>query len=760
VKGVVFFMDRERTGGLYNQNEPDTAVEHNITPEEVRESSKLRLLIFGIVCLVLLFIFGWITITSTYFVDASPISVTNSYNLFTIVTDPAYNVSVLMEHAGSIDPNLLSAAQRFNNFRPVFTVLMIFAIIGFSVLVVSLVGYILNHKKAANIVVDHRKTAAYAGFFILGAVSAAFLLVAGTMPDGYVREVNTSLFPMFAFSISFILPAVFYFKDNNHKFEKHWNLKYWFIFAGAIGLAAFLLMDWVDLRASNLFMSGTVRYSLNPVIITSRLGSVSHLFDGHTMARILMIAVLAIYVAAMALLVVSLVKVKSQKNERLALFGVGLAVFAALIFLLNTISLNLSANGYEFSEKFAAMLASNDLVDSLFIVTLIAAAAALLVLPVKLLLTPKLKKGNKEKALGFVNKTLFAFTAIAALGFLFILYTLNSVITDESNPNFGAVEVDLSMLPVAVITLMTFLVASLHLVKKSLNFRKYWQLYIMLVVPLAYFLLFRYGPMFGAVLAFRWYRPGSPLGVEWRGFEYFEIFMRDPQYWRAFINSLTLSLLGLVINFPGPIIFAILLNEIRKKKFKKLVQTISYMPRFMSTVVVVSFLSTLLMPITGIVNKMMGTQIHFMEQPEYFRWLYVFSDSWQFTGFTAIIYLAAISGINPDLYEAAQIDGANRWKQIWNVTIPGILPTVMVMLILNVGRLLSLGFEKILLMQRPRNMVASDILDTYVFRMAFGDGTGNYSLATAAGLFGAVISLILVLSSNYLSKKATGESIY
>jgi len=341
-----------------------------------------------------------------------------------------------------------------------------------------------------------------------------------------------------------------------------------------------------------------------------------------------------------------------------------------------------------------------------------------------------------------------------------ILHTLNTVITDGSNPNFGAVEVDLSLLPVAVITLMAFLVASLQLIKRSLNFRKYWQLYIMLAVPLAYFLLFRYGPMFGAVLAFRWYRPGYPLGVEWRGLEYFEIFMRDPQYWRAFINSISLSLLGLVINFPGPIIFAILLNEIRKKKFKKLVQTISYMPRFMSTVVVVSFLSTLLMPITGIVNKMMGTQIHFMEQPEYFRWLYVFSDSWQFMGFTAIIYLAAISGISPDLYEAAQIDGANRWKQIWNVTFPGILPTVMVMLILNVGRLLSLGFEKILLMQRPRNMVASDILDTYVFRMAFGDGTGNYSLATAAGLFGAVISLILVLSSNYLSKKATGESVY
>ena len=288
-----------------------------------------------------------------------------------------------------------------------------------------------------------------------------------------------------------------------------------------------------------------------------------------------------------------------------------------------------------------------------------------------------------------------------------------------------------------------------------------WTLYLMFLPCLAMLILFNYLPMYGVSMAFQDFKP--VLGFfdsPWVGLKHFERILNDPLFIRALKNTFILGIISLIFSFPAPIILALLFNEVKHSSYKRLAQTISYMPRFMSTVVVVSFLSTLLMPISGIVNKMMGTQIHFMEQPEYFRWLYVFSDSWQFTGFTAIIYLAAISGISPDLYEAAQIDGANRWKQVWHVTIPGMLPTVMVMLILNVGRLLSLGFEKILLMQRPRNMVSSDILDTYVFRMAFGDGTGNYSLATAAGLFGAVISLILVLSSNYLSKKATGESIY
>jgi len=292
------------------------------------------------------------------------------------------------------------------------------------------------------------------------------------------------------------------------------------------------------------------------------------------------------------------------------------------------------------------------------------------------------------------------------------------------------------------------------------NFRKYWPLYVMMALPLAHFLLFRYGPMFGAILAFRRYRVGQPFGSEWRGMYYFNIFLKDAAYWRAFRNTITLSLLNLVINFPGPIIFAILLNELQRPKFKKLVQTVSYAPRFMSTVVVISFMSTMLMPNSGIVNKLMGTSIDFVGRPEYFKWLYVLTDTWQYTGFTAIIYLAAISGVNMDLYEAAKIDGANRWKQIKHVTIPGILPTVMVMLIMNVGRLLSLGFEKVLLLYRPTNSMASDIIDTYIYRMAIEGGSGNYSLAAAAGLFSAIIGTVFVISSNTLARKTTGSGIY
>jgi putative aldouronate transport system permease protein len=266
--------------------------------------------------------------------------------------------------------------------------------------------------------------------------------------------------------------------------------------------------------------------------------------------------------------------------------------------------------------------------------------------------------------------------------------------------------------------------------------------------------------MFGAVLAFRRYRVGSPFGTEWRGLFYFEIFLNDPMYWQAFRNTITLSFLNLVINFPIPICFALLVNEIRNRRFKKFVQTISYMPRFIATAVVMSILMQMLMPNSGIVNQLLGTSIDFVNQPQYFKWIFVFTDTWQFTGFTAIIYLAAIAGVNLELYEAAQIDGANRFKQIWHVTIPGIMPTVMVMLILNIGRLLSVGMEKVLLLQRPGNMVASDILETYVFNRAFGQVASNYPLATAAGLFSAVISTTLIIGANALSKKVTGSGVY
>lgn len=294
--------------------------------------------------------------------------------------------------------------------------------------------------------------------------------------------------------------------------------------------------------------------------------------------------------------------------------------------------------------------------------------------------------------------------------------------------------------------------------------KRYWQLYAMMLLPIIYFIIFKYIPMFGNVLAFRRYRPGmGPYGVSWVGFRYFTRFMQDPAFWRAFRNTLILSFGNLLINFPIPILFAILLNEVRNLRFKKLVQTVSYMPRFISTVVVIAILKEILSPSSGLLNHFLKSvfqiePIYFMNEPKYFRWLYILSDTWQFTGWTAIIYLAAITGINLDLFEAAKIDGATRLQQIRYVTIPSILPTIMVMLILNVGRMLSLGFEKVLLMFTPSNSSVSDIIDTLVYRT--GLANQNYSYATAIGLFSGIIGIILVSSSNTISKKLTGDGIY
>ena len=294
--------------------------------------------------------------------------------------------------------------------------------------------------------------------------------------------------------------------------------------------------------------------------------------------------------------------------------------------------------------------------------------------------------------------------------------------------------------------------------------RRYWALYAMMVLPIVYFVLFKYMPMVGNILAFRRYRPGlSPFGTDWVGTHYFERFLRDPMFWRAIRNTLVLSGLNLLINFPMPIIFAILLNEVRHKRYQKLVQTVAYFPRFISTVVVIAIMNELFSPSSGIINRLLESlfgmdAIYFMNEPQYFRPLYVLSETWQFTGWTAIIYLAAITGVNLELYESAAIDGATRFQRIWHVTLPSILPTIITMLILQVGRMLTLGFEKVLLMYTPANSRVSDILDTLIYRT--GLQNQNYSYATAIGLFSGIVSLILVAGSNAASKRVTGESIY
>jgi len=296
------------------------------------------------------------------------------------------------------------------------------------------------------------------------------------------------------------------------------------------------------------------------------------------------------------------------------------------------------------------------------------------------------------------------------------------------------------------------------------HFRRYWQLYVMMVVPLCFLLLFKYAPLIGNVLAFRRFRPGmSPWGTDWVGLTYFKRFLHDPAFWSAFENTLILSFGNILINFPIPIIFAIMLSEVRHVRFRKLIQTISYMPRFISTVVIIAILSEILSPSSGLLNRFLSevfgmSPIYFMNEPAYFRPIYILTETWQFTGWTAIIYLAAITGINRELFEAADIDGAGRFQKVRYVTIPSIMSTIMVLLILNVGSMLHLGFEKILLMYTPSNNMVSDIIDTLIYRQGLMNQA--YSYATAIGLFNGVIGVILVSSANWFSKKMTGDSIY
>ena len=297
---------------------------------------------------------------------------------------------------------------------------------------------------------------------------------------------------------------------------------------------------------------------------------------------------------------------------------------------------------------------------------------------------------------------------------------------------------------------------------------RYWQLYAMMLVPFCFLLVFKYGPMLGNILAFRRFKPlTGPYGVSWAEppLRYFKQFLGQKQFWTAFRNTLIISIENLAVNFPIPVIFAILLNEVRSVHVRRFIQTVSYMPRFISTVVVISILSELLSPSTGLLNRLLSTvfgipRIYYLNEPVYFRLLYILTDMWQFTGWTAIVYLAAITAISTELFEAARIDGASRFQQIIYITIPSIMPTIMTMLILSVGNLLVLGYEKVLLMQTPTNMAVSDIIDTYVYRLSLGATFPQYSLAAAIGLFNGLIGLILVSGANFLAKKITGSSIY
>ncbi|WP_129668370.1 ABC transporter permease [Phytoactinopolyspora endophytica] len=292
--------------------------------------------------------------------------------------------------------------------------------------------------------------------------------------------------------------------------------------------------------------------------------------------------------------------------------------------------------------------------------------------------------------------------------------------------------------------------------------RRDWQLYSLAVLPLLFFLIFRYLPMIGNVIAFRTFRPGGSIfGEEWVGLRYIEMFLNDPTFWNVFWNTIILGTLTLAVVFPMPIILALLLNEVRVRYFKRFVQTVSYLPHFLSIVIIAGMLMQLL-SLEGTVNQIVGAlggdAIPFLQQPEWFRAVYVSSEVWQTVGWGTILYLAALTTIDPQLYEAARIDGANRWKQTWYVTLPGIRPTMIVLMILNIGTFMALGFEKILLIYNPLTYPTADVIATYLYRI--GLESNNFSYAAAIGLFEAIIGLTLILSANAISRRAVGTSLW
>ncbi len=292
--------------------------------------------------------------------------------------------------------------------------------------------------------------------------------------------------------------------------------------------------------------------------------------------------------------------------------------------------------------------------------------------------------------------------------------------------------------------------------------RRDWQLYSLAVAPLLFFAIFRYLPMVGNVIAFRRYRPGGSLfGDEWVGLHYFRLFLHDPTFWQVFTNTLILGGLTLVFIFPMPVVLALLLNELHNRRLKRFVQTVSYLPHFLSIVVVVGFITQIL-DVDGVVNQGLRAVGHapiaFLQQPGWFRTIYVSSEMWQTVGWGTILYLAALTTIDTDLYEAARIDGASRWRQIWHVTLPGIRPTMMTLLILNIGTFMAVGFEKVLLLYNPLTYPTADVITTYLYRV--GVVSGSFSYAAAIGLFESVIGLIMVVSANFVSKRTVGAGLW
>jgi len=297
------------------------------------------------------------------------------------------------------------------------------------------------------------------------------------------------------------------------------------------------------------------------------------------------------------------------------------------------------------------------------------------------------------------------------------------------------------------------------------DFKTNWQLYVMILIPLVYILVFKYLPMYGARIAFIDYKPIKGIaGSEWVGLENFKRFIDSPMFFKLIKNTLAISIYSLVLSIPFPIMLALCVNYLKNKTFKKTVQMVTYLPHFLSTVIIVSLMQLLFNMQSGVVNNVVeivsGTKINFLGMSKYFRSLYVWSGIWQGVGWSSILYISALSGVDPQLHEAALIDGASKIKRIWHIDIPSIIPTIAIMTIMNMGTLLSVGFDKTFLMQNPTNLEVSQVLSTYEYNVGLGGGIPSYSYPAAIGLMSSVVTFILICVTNKISKKLSDSGLW
>jgi putative aldouronate transport system permease protein len=283
----------------------------------------------------------------------------------------------------------------------------------------------------------------------------------------------------------------------------------------------------------------------------------------------------------------------------------------------------------------------------------------------------------------------------------------------------------------------------------------------MLVPVIIYYIVIHYFPIYGLVIAFKDFTPIRGIqGSKWVGLKHFEAFFNSYYFWRILRNTVLISLYDLIFGFPAPIILSLILNEVKRQIFKRVVQTISYLPHFISLVVAVGMILDFSSR-DGLINQIFvllgGAPISFMQNQDWFRTIYVGSNIWQGIGWGSIIYLAALSGISPELYEAARVDGANRWSQMLHITIPGIMPTIIIMLILRVGDMMSVGYEKIILLYNPSIYETADVISTFIYRKGLLEM--NFSYSAAVGLFNSIINFALLLSVNRLARKS-GNSLW